>query len=204
MANEMATTAVEVPGYHGKALRVPAGARIRVTDIEGTQIGDMFAISQADRFEFLSPAQTRNFVRRLFPAPGEPFHTNRHRPILTLLVDDSPGPHDMLFAPCDQKMYEEVGFEGPHRSCRSNFFEATGEIGLEMEVVPDPVNLFQNTPAQADGSLALYKTQTRAGDSITFRAEMDLVFVLTACSADVGEISVNGGKSTPLRIEVFS
>lgn len=204
MASETATTTVEVPGYHGKALRVPAGARIRVTDLEGAQIGDMFAISQTDRFEYLSPAQTRNYVRRLFPTPGEPFHTNRHRPILTLLADDSPGPHDMLFAPCDQKMYEEVGFEGPHRSCRSNFCEATREIGLEMEVVPDPVNLFQNTPVQPDGSLALYETQTRAGDSITFRAEIDLVFVLTACSADVGEISVNGGKSTPLRIEVFA
>ena len=198
-----ATTTLEVPGYHGKAVRVPAGARIRITDVEGAQIGDLFAISQADRFEYLSPAQTRNFVRRLFPAVGDPFHTNRHRAILTLLADDSPGPHDMLFAPCDQKMYEEVGFEGPHRSCRSNFLEATREIGLEMEVVPDPVNLFQNTPAQPDGSLALHPTQSRAGDSITFRAELDLILVLTACSADVGEINVNGGKSTPLRIEVF-
>jgi uncharacterized protein YcgI (DUF1989 family) len=199
-----ATTTVEVPGYHGRAVRVAAGARIRVTDVEGAQIGDMFAISASDRFEYLSPAQTRNFVRRLFPSVGDPFHTNRHRPILTFLEDHSPGPHDMLFAPCDQKMYEEVGFSGPHRSCRSNFLEATHEIGLEMDVVPDPVNLFQNTPAQADGSLALYETRSKAGDSVTFRAEMDLVFVLTACSADVGEINVNGGTSTPLRIEVFA
>ncbi len=203
MASETTTT-LEVPGYHGRAVRVAAGARIRVTDVEGAQIGDMFAISAADRFEYLSPAQTRNFVRRLFPAVGDPFHTNRHRPILTFLEDHSPGPHDMLFAPCDQKMYEEVGFEGPHRSCRSNFLEATHEIGLEMEVVPDPVNLFQNTPALPDRSLALYGTQSRPGDSLTFGAEMDLVFVLTACSADVGEINVNGGKSTPLLIEVFS
>ncbi|NNL86668.1 MAG: DUF1989 domain-containing protein, partial [Myxococcales bacterium] len=90
-----------------------------------------------------------------------------------------------------------------HRSCRGNFLEATREIGLDMPVVPDPVNLFQNTPAQADGSLALFETQSRPGDSITFRAEMDLVFVLTACSADLGEINVNGGKSTPLRIDVI-
>jgi len=201
---ETATATVLVPGYHGKAVRASAGARIRVTDVEGSQIGDMFAISADDRFEFLSPAQTRNFVRRLFPAVGDPFHTNRHRPILTFLEDHSPGPHDMLFAPCDQRMYEEVGFEGSHRSCRSNFLEATQEIGLEMDVVPDPVNLFQNTPAQADGSLALYETRSKPGDWVMFRAEMDLVFVLTACSADVGEINVNGGKSTPLRIEVFA
>lgn len=204
MPSETPTTTVDVPGYHGRAVRVPAGARIRVTDLEGSQIGDMFAISAEDRFEFLSPAQTRNYVKRLFPAVGDPFQTNRHRPILTFLEDRSAGPHDMLFAPCDQKMYEEEGFEGPHRSCRSNFLEATREIGLEMEVVPDPVNLFQNTPAQVDGSLALYETRSKPGDSVSFRAEMDLVFVLTACSADVGAINVNGGRSTPLRIEVFA
>ncbi len=197
-----AVQSVTVPGYHGRAVRVSGGSTIRVTDVEGSQIGDMFAISEDDRFEYLSPAQTRNFVRRLFPSIGDPFHTNRHNSILTLVADDSPGPHDMLFAPCDQKMYEEEGFVGDHRSCRGNFFEATREIGLDMPVVPDPVNLFQNTPAQPDGSLALFETLSRPGDSITFRAEMDLVFVLTACSADLGEINVNGGKSTPLRIDV--
>lgn len=201
---ESAATVVEVAGYTAKALPVQAGARIRVTDVCGSQIGDMFALSAENQFEYLSPAQTRNFIRRLFPLPGEQFYTNQHRPILTFLEDHSPGPHDMLFAPCDQKMYEEVGFAGPHRNCRENFLQATTEVGLRMPLVPDPVNIFQNTPVESDGRLAIYVTPSKAGDYVVFRAEMSLIFVLTACSADFGEINVNSGGSTPLRIEVFS
>lgn len=204
MSAESATTILEVPGYTAKAVRVQSGSRIRVTDIRGSQIGDMFAIAAENRFEYLSPAQTRNFIRRLFPAVGEQFYTNQHRPILTFLEDHSPGPHDMLFAPCDQKMYEEVGFTGPHRNCRDNFLQATAELGLQMPLVPDPVNIFQNTPVEADGRLSIYETPSKAGDFVTFRAEIPLIFVLTACSADFGEINVNRGGSTPLRIEVFS
>ena len=60
------TTSIEVPGYTGKAVAVTAGSRICVTDIHGSQIGDMFSISAENKFEYLSPAQTRNFVRWVF------------------------------------------------------------------------------------------------------------------------------------------
>ncbi len=58
---------VEVPGYTGKAVAARSGALVRVIDTVGTQIGDMFAISQEDHGEFLSPAITRNVNFRLFP-----------------------------------------------------------------------------------------------------------------------------------------
>ena len=62
---------IEVPGYSGKAVMVKSGAGIRLTDLCGSQIGDIFAISAEDHFEFLSPSQTRLFVKKLFPSVGE-------------------------------------------------------------------------------------------------------------------------------------
>jgi len=73
----------------------------------------------------------------------------------------------------------------------------------------DPVNIFQNTPVRPDGTLAVYQTASKPGDNVTFKAEMDLYFVVTACSVDIdletdeGIVRINGEKSTPLQIDIL-
>ena len=200
----MTRRSIVVPGYEGRAVRVGAGEVIRVTDIEGTQIGDMFALSASHPGEeYLSTAETRSVTWRLFPKVGERFYTNLRRPILTFVEDRSPGIHDMLFSACDQPMFEELGVVGPHANCRDNFLSAVAELGVSMAVVPDPVNIFQNTPVDALGGLSSEVTPSKPGDHVCFRAEMDLIFVLTACSVDIGLNLPNGGRSTPLRIDIL-
>ena len=194
---------VEVPGYSGQFVFVKRGAFIRITDVCGTQIGDLFAISRENDFEFLSASVTRSVTWRLFPQVGQSFYTTSRRPILTFLEDHSPGIHDMLFAPCDQGLYEEVGWKGPHPNCRDNYLAAALEAGIKHTFVPDPVNIFQNTPSQRDGVLLSEVTPTKPGDYLVLRADLDLVLILTACSVDIGLNQPNGPKSTPLRIEVL-
>ena len=109
----------------------------------------------------------------------------------------------MLFAPCDQGLYEEVGWKGPHRNCRNNYLTAAREAGIKHTFVPDPVNIFQNTPSLVDGVLLSELTPTKPGDYLVLRADLDLVLILTACSVDIGLNQPNGVKSTPLRIEVL-
>ena len=203
MAHAAPETTVEVPGYSGRAVKVKKGQRIRVTDVEGQQIGDLFAVSADDHFEFLSAAVTRAVVWKLFPEVGECFYTTLRRPILTFLEDNSPGIHDMLFAPCDRVLFEMLGCTEYHRNCRDNYLEAAAGAGIRHTVVPDPVNIFENTPPRTDGRLYAGPMPTKAGDNMLFRAEMDLIFLLTACSCDIGMNGINGGKSTPLRIEVL-
>ena len=200
MAGSQAAVTVEVPGYQGRMVRVKAAQRIRVTDIEGTQIGDMFSHSVENSGEHLSTSVTRMVSRRLFPEVGQPFYTNLHRPILTILEDNSPGLHDTLMAPCDVHLYADGGFPD-HANCRDNYLQAAAEAGITSGVVPDPVNIFQVTPVHPDGRVTVEVTQTKPGDNVVFRAELDVVFILAACSSATGPI--NGGKSTPLRIEVF-
>ena len=193
---------IEVPGYQGRAVNVPTDALIRVTDMCGTQIGDMFALNRHMPDERLSTAETRSVTWKLFPAVGEYFYTNRRCPILKFVEDNSPGIHDMLFSPCDQPMFEELGYVGHHPNCRDNYLNVISQFGIDDGVVPDPVNLFQNTPLDGAGLLSSEVTATKPGDYVCFRAEMDLIFVLTACSVDLGLNLPNGEKSTPLRIDV--
>ena len=101
---------IEVParGAARGRRRRPA-ATFRVIDVEGGQVGDLFAFVAGDRDEYLSASHTRAHTQRLFPAIGEPFVSNRRRPLLELVADDSPGVHDMLIAACDPERYRELG-----------------------------------------------------------------------------------------------
>ena len=196
---EEARVTIEVPGYEGRAVEVATGERIRITDIEGEQIGDLFALSQADHTEFLSTAVTRMINASLFPEVGGVFHSSSHRPVLTFLADNSPGPHDTLMAPCDRELYAARG-QHDHPNCRENYLAAAETAGLSHAIVPDPVNVFQNSPARDDGTIDVRGTLSKPGDHIELRAEMDIILILTACSSE----RINGGKSTALRIEVFA
>src|SRR5262252_2293974 len=107
--------------------------------------------------------------------------------------------HDMLFPPCDRWLYQSRGLAG-HPNCRDNFLAAVASAGISLPVVPAPVNLFQNSGPQPDGSLLVGTASSRPGDAISFRALRDLVFVLTSCSVDYPPL--NNGRCTPLRIEI--
>ena len=198
MGNSTPIKTIEVLGYAGKSTSAKAGQFIRITDIEGEQVGDLFAISAEDQYEYLSPSVTRLNNLTIFPRVGEYFFSNKDRPIVTFVADHSAGPHDMLFASCNSAFFEAWG-ESNHSNCRDNYFKAAAEAGIEHKIKPDPVNLFQNTPVNPDGSISAFVTRTSAGDYVILRAEMDIILILTACSVD----QINGGKSTPLRIEIF-
>jgi len=190
-----------VPGAHGAAFRAEAGDEIAVVDLEGGQAVDMFAFCADDLSEHLSASHTRVALIRAFPAVGQAFFTDRRQPILTVIADTSPGHHDMLLAACDAARYELLGAPG-HRSCADNLFEAFDALGLAfpLDTVPQPVNLFTYIPIHDDGSLEFMPGDSRAGDRIVFRAERDVVFVVSACPQDLTPI--NHGRSTSIAVEV--
>ncbi|MFD5093537.1 DUF1989 domain-containing protein [Amycolatopsis thailandensis] len=191
----------EVPPGTAKAVRVAAGDLIRVIDVEGGQVGDVFAFtdSGADLAEHHSAAHTRAATDRLFPAVGEAFVTDRRRPILTLAEDTSPGEHDMLIPACDPARYAALGAPG-HRSCATNLREALSELGLSFTgPAPQPINVFMRIPVGADGRLSWLTATSRPGDAVTLRAELDCVVVVSACPQDLVRISDAG--LSPLAIE---
>jgi uncharacterized protein len=190
---------VTVAPQSGLAVGVGAGDLVRVVDVDGHQVGDMWAIDAADHSRWLSAGHTRDRTERLFPAVGEQFRDQRGEPILQLVADTSPGLHDMLFPSCDTWLYESRGLRG-HPNCRDNFLAAVASAGISLPVVPEPVNLFQNSGPAADGSLEIAVAASRPGDAISFLALRGVIFVLTACSVDYPPL--NDGRCTALRIEV--
>ncbi|BCI52958.1 hypothetical protein NIIDNTM18_22360 [Mycolicibacterium litorale] len=190
-----------VPAGTGRAVTLRRGDRVRVIDVEGGQVGDVFAFAADDGAEHLSASHTRTATSRLFPRVGESFVTNRRRPILAFVEDTSPGVHDMLIAACDAERYRAFGLEG-HPSCADNLRGALELSGLGLTEVPQPVNIFMNIPVADDGALSWLPAPTRPGDAVVFEAVMDCVVVVSACPMDVN--AINGHRPTQLAIEIES
>jgi uncharacterized protein YcgI (DUF1989 family) len=187
---------IEIPARSARAVDVPAGRTFRVIDVEGGQVGDLFAFAAGDRTEYLSASHTRVHTQRLFPSVGEAFVSNRRRPLLELVADSSPGVHDMLIAACDPERYRALGVDGAHASCAENLQRALGE----HVDVPQPVNLFMNIPVR-DGRLAWRPAASAPGDAVTLLALADVTVVLSACPQDL--VNINGDGPTGLSIELL-
>jgi uncharacterized protein YcgI (DUF1989 family) len=188
-----------IPPQSGRAIRVNQGDLIRVIDPHGQQVADLWAFVEGAPFDWLSTSQTRDITERMFPAIGESFYSDCGSALLTLVADDSPGPHDMLFPACNAPLFERAGFPN-HPNCRDNLLSALAGEGITLAAVPDPVDLFQNSSPQPDGRLDVLPSINPPGGSITLRAEIDLLLVVTACSVDFHP--TNGDICTEIQVEV--
>jgi uncharacterized protein YcgI (DUF1989 family) len=190
---------VIVPARQGRAIRVRAGESVEVMDVEGAQVADVWAIDADDHTRWLSTSHTRDLLERLFPRLGECFVDQRYSPMLERVADTSPGPHDMLFPACNRELYDRAGLPG-HPNCADNFRAAAATLGAALPVLPDPVNLFQNSEPRPDATIPVLAAESRPGDAVTLRAVRDIVVVVTACAVDFSP--TNGDHCGPLRLTV--
>ncbi|MCA8966340.1 MAG: urea carboxylase-associated family protein [Planctomycetes bacterium] len=188
MANRKGT----IPAREGVAVRVGRGRTLRVVNTHGYQVVDFWAFNARKVAEFLSMEHTRPSILKLTPAPGDVLRSNRRRPMLTLVEDTTPGVHDTTIAACNIERYRMLGVEGPHANCEDNLLAALAAIGIEAPEVPCPFNLFQNTRYHPTRGLSFKPPVSRPGQYVAFRAEMDVVAVMSACPMDVLPINRDG------------
>lgn len=184
----------------GIAVPVPQGHRITITNLEGGQVVDMWAINPADPDERLSMEHTRTSLTKLVPAAGDHLYSSRRRPMLAFVQDTSPGVHDTLIAACDAERYRQLGGDTHHANCAENLRRALAEHGIELDRTPSPLNLFMNIPWKPDGSLQFLPAPTRAGDHVTFEAMIEAIVILSACPMDLNPI--NGSRLGDIGVEV--
>jgi uncharacterized protein len=185
----------------GLALPLCSGDRLRITNLEGGQVVDTWALVP-EVGEWLSMEHTRTSLGKLVPAPSDHLYSSRRRPLLTLVEDTSPGTHDTLIAACDRERYRQLGATEYHANCADNFRRALAERGVDADRVPAPLNLFMNIGWQQDGSLEWLPSPARAGDFVTLEAEADVTVVLSACPMDLNP--VNAGGLHDIGLEVFA
>lgn len=185
----------------GRAFRIAKGQNLRIIDPKGQQVADLWAFAVEDGLDWLSTSQTRDINERLFPVVGESFYGASGKPLLTLIEDASPGPHDMLFPACNPALFKRAGLPG-HPNCQDNLKAALKAEGITLPFTPDPVDFFQNSPPQPGGRLEVLASINPPGASVTLQAECDLLVVVTACSVDFHP--TNGDACTEIEIEILT
>ena len=181
----MSIREVHVPGGYGQSFEVSKGEYIKVTDVEGQQVADLIAINLNNMKEYLSTAQTRIMIGKLSVGKGDALYSN-YKNKLFEIVEDTVGVHDTLYPCCDRERYVQGFGVKNHRNCRENFAEVLNQYGIDYSRVPGPVNFFQNTPVNADGTFADFmEPQSKAGDYVILRALADVVIGISACPMDL-------------------
>jgi uncharacterized protein YcgI (DUF1989 family) len=171
---------------------------VRVVDVDGGQVADVFFVDRADVTDGLSNGRTFDYGGTVSLTVGARLYSSRSK-LLATIVDDEVGRHDFLFAPCSQEMFEiQYGVTRPHPNCYENLTGALGQFGVPPSTVTIPFNAFMATSLADDGRLTISPPRSAAGDSITVRAERDVVVAVSACSAPLA----NGGRSGPLVVEI--
>lgn len=187
-----------IPSRSGTAFRLSAGETLRVIDPEGVQVADLLAYNANDVREVISNGRTFDYAETIKLTTGHVLYSNRSRPMLTI-VEDTVGTHDFLLTPCSKATFAHFYPDQPvHRGCFGNLAVALAPYGIGEDDIPVAFNCFMNVPVGPDGAITVEPPLSKTGDFLRFRAEMDLIIGLTACSA----YASNGGSFKPIAYEV--
>lgn len=173
-----------IPARSGAAFALQAGETLKVVDPEGEQVADLLAFNIRDSREAISSGRTFDYASRIYLTTGDPLYSNRSNVMLRIL-EDTVGRHDFLLSPCSKEMFRIIyGDSNPHQGCFGNLVAALGPYGVLPDALPTAFNCFMNVSVDGvTGAIRVLPPLSRAGDSISFLAEMDLLIGLTACSA---------------------
>ena len=212
---------VIVPPREARAIRVPAGAFLRIDLPEGAQVGDLNLFHAENPDERFFSGKTRALHGthvttgcRLWSCL--PFL----RPMATITADsldwygtDPYGGrvHDVIGTRCDPYTHHLLsGGAAYHHCCHSNLTRALIGEGFARDraeaLVHDVLNVFMCTGFTPEGRYFMKASPARAGDHLEMLAEIDLVAVLSACPGGdcAAQHSSDAATCHPMRMVVLA
>ena len=169
---------IEPRGYYAREIR--KGEIFRIIDIEGKQVADFVVFNLKRLDEKLSPENTVNLNRQVYPRVGYSLFSDEAGKLMTIVADTC-GVHDMLAGACS-RFTNELRYGAPDTpNCRDNFSAALKPWSLSWKDVPYNMNVFMNCPIQPDGTYTIEEPKSKAGDYVDFRADMDVLVAMSNC-----------------------
>lgn len=182
-----ATRSVEVGPGEAACIAFDVGQLLTIELVDPGQIAALWAYSDADRAEHLSPHHTRVFGGSFVLRMGTRMVTNRRRPMF-VLGRDSLRTHDLLLPASESTAVAALA--------------ALGAAGVAVPYLPDPVHLFADVRLSTDGRLDTRAAPGRAGDRVTLRAVMKGVAAVAPAQLTTPEL--HGPPAGRLRVATFN
>jgi hypothetical protein len=193
------TETITIEKQTGKAFYLKQGDVLTVTDPLGMQVSDMVLFNAADFGEKISSGKSLDFEESILLTAGNFLWSNRSRKMMEI-VEDTNGRNDFLLAPCSKETFEIMySYTGYHPSCLDNLSKNLAPMGIRQDDIPTAFNIFMNVQFDEQGKISVLPPTSVAGDYVRFRAEMDLLVCLTACSAE----DSNGGTFKPIQYSII-
>ncbi|AGI69540.1 hypothetical protein DUF1989 [Octadecabacter antarcticus 307] len=201
-------------------IEVPAGSFLRITCINGPQVGDLNLFNANDLTERFYSGKTRA-LHGTHVTTGDRLWSSfpQLRPMATIVadtldwygIDEFGGSvHDVIGTRCDPYTGRLLQGSDYHHCCHSNLMRALADH-LDMSLagaephVHDVLNVFMCTGFTRDtGQYFMKASPVRPDDYIEFFAEIDLLAVLSACpGGDCGsEHTSDTAPCHPLKMNV--
>ncbi|MFN3661206.1 urea carboxylase-associated family protein [Yoonia sp.] len=221
-AGAQAAARVTVPPRDAAAIHVPAGHVLRISSVDGPQVGDLNLFAADNLDERFYSGKTRA-LHGTHVTTGDRLWSSFPylRPMATIVadtlgwygIDDFGGSvHDVIGTRCDPYTGRLLSGVDYHHCCHSNLTRALADAAdlplHEAERhVHDVLNVFMCTGFTRDtGQYFMKASPVRPGDHLDLFAEIDLLALLSACPG--GDCSAEHSSDTaacyPLLMEVLS
>ena len=213
--------AVTVAPRDAAAITVPGGCFLRMSSVDGPQVGDLNLFAAGDLSERFYSGKTRALHGTHITTGDRMWSSFPHLRPMATVVEDTLGwygmdqfggsVHDVIGTRCDPYTGRLLSGDDYHYCCHSNLTRAlathTGLPLAEAEMhVHDVMNLFMCTGFTRDtGQYFMKGSPVRPGDYLELFAEIDLLAVLSACpGGDCSTVhSSDDAACHPLLMQVF-
>lgn len=188
-----------VPACAPWSAMVPAQSSLRITDLEGNQAVDFLVYNARDTSERYSAPDTIVAQGNVFLSTGSVLQSNLQNPLMTIVADDV-GRHDTIGGACSKESNTlRYGHHTKHQhACVENFLAEGARWGLgKRDLVPN-INWYMNVPIEEDGTLGIVDGISAPGLSLTLRADMDVLVLVSNCPQINNPC--NGFRPTPVRM----
>ena len=178
-----------------------AGQQLQIIDLHGNQAVDTLFYAADDPTKRYSAQATVAAQRNIFLTTGSVLRAADGSPLVTIVADEV-GNHDTIAGACSKESNTlRYGHHTVHQhACAENFLAEGAKWGLGKRDIVSNVNFFMNVPIEADGTLGIVDGLSAPGKSLTVRADIDTLVLVSNCPQINNPC--NGFNPTPVRMVI--
>ncbi|GIF22922.1 urea carboxylase-associated protein 1 [Actinoplanes tereljensis] len=177
------------------------GQVLTIEDLKGNQAVDCLLYNADDTSERYSAPDTIAAQGNIFLTTGSVLRSSEGRPLMTVIADEV-GRHDTVGGACSRESNTlRYGHHTKHQhACVENFLIEGSRWGLGKRDLVSNINWYMNVPVDPDGSLGIVDGISAPGLTVSLRAEMDVLVLVSNCPQINNPC--NGFDPTPVRMVV--